>query len=98
VPKRDEITGKWRRLHSEEFHDLYSSSNIRMIKLRMMRWAGHVARKGGRGEKKCIRGCGGGNLNERDILEDPYVDGRLTLKWILRKSVKVKVKQSLDRP
>jgi len=47
VPKRDEITGKWRRLHSEEFHDLYSSSNIRMIKLRMMRWAGHVARKGG---------------------------------------------------
>jgi len=47
APKRDEVTEKWRRLHSEEFHDLYSSPNIRMIKLRMMRWAGHVARKGG---------------------------------------------------
>ena len=47
VPKRDEVTGKWRRLHSEEFHDLYLSPNIRMITLRIMRWAGHVARKGG---------------------------------------------------
>jgi hypothetical protein len=46
VPKRDEVTGKWRRLHSKEFHDLYTSPNIRMITLRIMRWAAHVARKG----------------------------------------------------
>jgi hypothetical protein len=45
-PKRDEVTGDWRKLYSEELHDLYSPSNvIRMIKLRKMRWAGHVARR-----------------------------------------------------
>jgi hypothetical protein len=44
-PKRDEVTGGWRKLHNEELRDLYSSpSIIRMIKLRRMRWAGHVAR------------------------------------------------------
>jgi hypothetical protein len=43
-PKRDEATGEWRRLHSEELNDLYSSPNIiRVIKLRRMRWAGQVA-------------------------------------------------------
>jgi hypothetical protein len=46
-PKRDEVTGEWRKLHNEELHDLYSSpSIIRIIKLRKMRWAGHVARMG----------------------------------------------------
>jgi hypothetical protein len=46
-PKRDEVTGKWRKLHNEELHDLYSSpSIIRIIKSRSMRWAGHVARMG----------------------------------------------------
>jgi hypothetical protein len=43
-PKRDEVTGEWRKLHTEELHDLYSSpSVIRIIKARRMRWAGHVA-------------------------------------------------------
>jgi hypothetical protein len=46
-PKRDEVTGEWRKLHNEELHDLYFSPNIiRMIKSRRMRWAGHVARMG----------------------------------------------------
>jgi hypothetical protein len=50
-PKRDEVTGARRKLHNEEFHDLYSSPTIvRVIKSRIMRWAGHVAHIGeGRG-------------------------------------------------
>jgi hypothetical protein len=44
-PKRNGVTGRWRKLHNEELHNFYSSpSIIRIIKLRMMRWAGHVAR------------------------------------------------------
>jgi hypothetical protein len=46
-PKRDEVTGEWRKLHNEELRDLYSSpSIIRIIKSMRMRWAGHVARMG----------------------------------------------------
>jgi hypothetical protein len=49
-PKRDEMTGGWRKLHNEELHNLYSSpSIIRTIKSRRMRWSGHVARTGRRG-------------------------------------------------
>jgi hypothetical protein len=47
VPKRDEATGGWRRLHNEELHDLFSSPRIiRIIKSRRMRLVGHVARMG----------------------------------------------------
>jgi hypothetical protein len=53
--KRDEVTGDWRRLHNEELHNLYSSTDIiRMIKLRRMRWVGRVARMG-RGERPLRR-------------------------------------------
>jgi hypothetical protein len=46
-PKRDEVTGKWRKLHNEELHNLYSSPDIiRQVKSRQMRWVGHVARMG----------------------------------------------------
>jgi hypothetical protein len=46
-PKRNEVTGGWRKLHNEELHNLYSSPSLmRIIKSRRMRWAGHVARMG----------------------------------------------------
>jgi hypothetical protein len=46
-PKRDEVTGEWRKLHNEEIRDFYPSpSIIRIIKSRMMSWAGHVAQMG----------------------------------------------------
>ena len=46
-PKRDEVTGEWRKLHNEEISDLYSLPNIvRVVKSRRMRWAGHVTRMG----------------------------------------------------
>ena len=47
-PKRDEMTGEWRRLHNEELHRLYDSPDVeRIMKSRRLRWAGHVARMGG---------------------------------------------------
>ena len=56
-PKRDEVTGKWKKLHTEELYDLYPSPNIiRVIKSRIL-WAGHIARMG-RGEVRT--GFGGG--------------------------------------
>jgi hypothetical protein len=57
-PKRDEVTGEWRRLHNEELNDLYSSPNIiRVIKSRRMRWTGHVARmRKGRGTYRILVG------------------------------------------
>jgi hypothetical protein len=55
-PKGDEVTGEWKKLHSEELHNLYSSPDIiRQVKPRQMRWAGHVARMG----EKSVQGFGG---------------------------------------
>jgi hypothetical protein len=52
-PKRDEVTGEWRKLYNEELHALYSSPNTAgVIKSRRMEWAGYVARMGRR--EACI--------------------------------------------
>ena len=81
--KRDEVTGEWRKLHNEELNDLYSSpNNIRVIKPRRVKLAGHTARMV-RGEVHT--GFLWRNLGERDHLEDPGVDGRIILRWIFRK-------------
>ena len=55
-PKRDGVTGEWRKLHNEGLNDLYSSPNIvRVVKSRRLRWAGHVARmEEGRGVHKVL--------------------------------------------
>ena len=56
-PKRDEVTGEWKKLHNEELSDLYSLPNIvRVVKSIRMRWAVHVARMG---EGRCVQGFGG---------------------------------------
>jgi len=81
-PRRDEVTGEWRRLHNEELNDLYSSANIvRVMKSRRMRRAGHGrvwVRRGG-----CIGSCWG-NRRERDHWGDLGVDGWIILGWISR--------------
>jgi hypothetical protein len=76
-PKRDEVTGEWRKLHNEELKDTYGSKNIvRVIKSRKMRWTGHVARMG-RDEVHTsffVR-------REREYLEDPSVYGMIISRW-----------------
>jgi len=82
-PKRDEVTGEWRRLHNKELRDLYSLPNIvRVVKSRRMIWAGHVAHMGeGRGVHRVLVGKPEGKNN----WGDPEVDGRIILRWIFRK-------------
>jgi hypothetical protein len=57
-PKRDEVTGEWRKLHNKDLSDLYSLPNtVRVVKSRRMRWAGHVAHMGeGRGVHRVLVG------------------------------------------
>jgi hypothetical protein len=72
-PKRDKVTGGWRKLHNEELRDLYSSSSIiRIIKSRM-RWTGHVARMGAK--RNVYRLLVGKPEGKRPL-------GRLRRRWI----------------
>ena len=83
LPRRDEVTEEWRRLHNEALKDLYSSPKIvRVIKSRRMRWAGHVARMGE--ERGCIESWWG-NRREGDHWGDLGVDGWIILGWISRR-------------
>jgi len=82
-PRRGEVTGELRRLHNEELNDLYSSPNIvRVIKLRRMRWTGHVARMG---EERGVLGSCWGNRREGDHWADLGVDGWIILGRISRR-------------
>ena len=82
-PRRDEVTGEWRRLYNEKLNDLYCSSNIvRVIKSKRMRWAGHVARMG---EERGVYRDLVGKPEERRPLGRFGVDGRIILGWISRR-------------
>jgi hypothetical protein len=75
------VTEEWRKLHNEELRDLYSSPNIiRIMKLRIMRLAGHVARIG----LKVIPGKARMRETTREV--NMYVGGWITLRWILERS------------
>ena len=77
-PKRDKVTREWRKLHNEKLNYLYCSPiTVQVIKLRRMRWAGHVA---GMGREEAYTGFWWGNLRERGHLEDPGVDGWIILR------------------
>jgi hypothetical protein len=81
-PKRDEVTGEWRKLHNVEVHDMYCSPTVvRVIKSRRMRGAAHVERMGDRrGVYRILVGKSEG----KRPLEDPVVDGRIILRCIFR--------------
>jgi hypothetical protein len=82
-PKKDEITVEWRKLHNEELCDSYPSPNkIRVIKSRIMGWAGNVARMGNRrGAYRVLLGRPEGKIP----LGIHRLDGRIILKWIFKK-------------
>jgi hypothetical protein len=66
-PKRDEVTGEWRKLHNEEIHNLYSYPDIiRQIKSRRMRWADHVARMG---KERKVKSFGGKSRSKKRPFE-----------------------------
>jgi hypothetical protein len=79
-PKRDEVTGGWKKLHNEELRDLYSLPNIiRIIKSKRMRWAAHVARmEEKRNAYRLLMGC----QKERDHSEAQDVGGWIILRLI----------------
>jgi len=82
-PRRDEVTGEWRRLHNKVLNDLYSLPIIvQVIKSRRMRRTGHVARMG---EKRGVYRVLVGKPEGKSHWGDLGVDGWITLGWISRR-------------
>ena len=80
-PKRDEVTGEWRKQHNEELNDLYSLPNVlRVMKLRRMKWARHVACMGGkRGVYRVLVGRPEG----RSPFAGPNIGGMISRRTLL---------------
>jgi hypothetical protein len=80
-PKRDELTGGWRKLHNEKLYNLYASQSIiRIIKSRRMRWARHVAQMG---NKRNTYRYWWESQKEGGHWEDQDIDGWTILEWML---------------
>jgi hypothetical protein len=77
--KREDITGRWRKLHDKELHKYYCTNVIRAIKSRSARWARYVARMG-----EISIPFQSENLKGREHPGDPVIDGRIILKWTLK--------------
>jgi len=82
-PKRDEVTGEWRKLHNEELNDLFCSPKIIRVINREEGDGRGMQHVWGRGE--VLTKFWWGNLRKRHLLEDPGLDGTIILKWIFRK-------------
>jgi hypothetical protein len=90
VPKRDEVTGDWRKLHNEKLHKLYSAPNpIRMMKSWSIRWAEHIARMGAMSNTQfCLESHGNRQLGrprrkwEGNIKTDLTEIGSKSVDWI----------------
>jgi len=81
-PRRDEVTGEWRKLRNEKLNDLYSTPNITwVIKSRIMRWAGHVALMG---ERRCTYRVLLGKHEGKRQLGRPRRRWKIILRWIFR--------------
>jgi hypothetical protein len=74
------VTGEWRKLHSEELHNLYSSPDIKQVKSRRMRWAGYVARMG---EERKVYKVLVGKPEGKNHWEDQGVGGKMGSELIL---------------
>ena len=84
-PRRDEVTGEWRKLHNEELNDLYCSPIIlRVIKSRIMRWARHIARMGER--RGVYRALEGKSEGKRPL-------GRTRRRWEDTTSIKMDIQE-----
>jgi hypothetical protein len=82
-PRRDEVTGEWRKLHNEELNDLYSLPNVvRVVKSRRMRWAGHVSRIG---EERWVHRVLVRKPEGKNHWGEPGENWRIILRWIFRK-------------
>ena len=82
-PRRDEVTGEWRKLRNEELNYMYSSPNIiRVIKSRIMRWTGHVERMG---ERRGVYGVLVGKPEGKRPLGRPRRKWEDKIRWIFRK-------------
>jgi hypothetical protein len=81
-PKRDEVTGEWRKVHNEELNDLYFSPSINQVIKSRMRWAGNVAFMW---RVELYTGFWWRNRREINHLEDPGTQESVILRWTFRK-------------